>query len=74
MDRATCGPIGTTTAELLDRVQMHAADRAAAKATLRRAEAIAEAAYRMTEAVQGAVEFAARATRVLAQRVRAKLA
>jgi len=36
------------TNELLDRVQMHAADRARAEATLARAEAIARAVYRAT--------------------------
>jgi hypothetical protein len=45
-----------TFSDLLDRVQMHAADRAAAKATLARAEAIATTAYRATQAVQAAAE------------------
>ena len=42
---------------LLDRVQMTAADRAAAKATAARAEAIAEAVYRATLAVQAAAQW-----------------
>ena len=55
---------------LLDRVRMTAADREAAKATLRRAEAIADVVYRVTEGVKSA----GRAARGLAQRVRAMLA
>jgi hypothetical protein len=60
--------------ELLDRVQMHAADRAAAEATLARAEAIASAVYRATLAVQGAVEFLRHGAQALAQRIRARFA
>lgn len=60
--------------ELLDRVQMHAADRAAAEATLARAEAIASAVYRATQAVQAAVEFLRHGAHVLADRVRARFA
>jgi hypothetical protein len=60
--------------ELLDRVQMHAADRAAAEATLARAEAIASAVYRATQAVQAAVEFLRRGAQTLAQRIRARFA
>ena len=60
--------------ELLDRVQMHAADRAAAEATLARAEAIASAVYRATQAVQAAVEFLRHGAQVLAQRIRARSA
>jgi len=43
--------------ELLDRIQLHAVDRAAAEATLPRAEAIASAVYRGTLGVQNAVAF-----------------
>jgi hypothetical protein len=60
--------------ELLDRVQMHAADRAAAKATLARAEAIASAVYRATQAVQAAVEYLRHGALTLAQRIRARFA
>jgi hypothetical protein len=60
--------------ELLDRVQMHAADRAAAEATLARAEAIASAVYRATQAVQSGVEFLRHGAQVLAQRIRARSA
>jgi hypothetical protein len=60
--------------ELLDRVQMHAADRAAAEATLARAEAIASAVYRATQAVQTAVEFLRHGVQALAQRIRARFA
>jgi len=59
---------------LLNRVQMHAADRAAAEATLARAEAIASAVYRATQAVQAAVEFLRHGAQVLAQRIRARFA
>ena len=59
---------------LLDRVQMHAADRAAAKATLARAEAIATAVYRATQAVQGAAEWIGRVGQLLGQRIRARFA
>ena len=59
---------------LLDRVQMHAADRAAARATLARAEAIATAVYRATQAVQAAVEWTGRAAQLLGQRIRARFA
>jgi hypothetical protein len=55
---------------LLDRVQMSPADRAAAKATALRAEAIAEAIYRATQAVQSAVQAIGRS----AQRLRARFA
>jgi len=61
-------------ADLLDRVQMHAADRAAAKAALARAEAIATAVYRATQAVQAAAEWIGRAAQVLGQRIRARFA
>jgi hypothetical protein len=60
--------------ELLDRVQMHAADRAAAEATLARAEAIASAVYRATQAVQAAAEFLQHGARAVAQRIRARFA
>ena len=60
--------------ELLDRVQMHAADRAAAEATLARAEAIASAVYRATQAVQAAFEFLRHGAQALAQRIRARFA
>ena len=60
--------------ELLDRVQMHAADRAAAEATLARAEAIASAIYRATLAVQAAVAFLRHGAQTLAQRIRARFA
>ena len=53
---------------------MHAADRAAAEATLARAEAIASAVYRATQAVQSAIEFLRRGAQALAQRVRARFA
>ena len=58
---------------LLDRVRMNVADREAAKATLRRAELIADAVYRATAALQSAVEVAKRVARGFAQRVRARL-
>ena len=58
--------------EFLDRVQMHAADRAAAEATLARAEAIASAVYRATQAIQSAIEFLRRGAQTLAQRVRVR--
>jgi hypothetical protein len=64
----------SSTTELLDRVQMNAADRAAAKATVIRAEAIADVLYRVTEEVQAAVESIGRGARALAQRVRARFA
>ena len=60
--------------ELLDRVQMHPADRAAAEATLARAESIASAVYRATQAVEAAVEFLRHGAQVLAQRIRARFA
>ena len=60
--------------ELLDRVQMHAADRAAAEATLARAEAIASAVYRATQAIQSAIAFPRRGAQAVAQRVRARFA
>ena len=60
--------------ELLDRVQMHAADRAAAEATLARAEAIASAVYRATQAVQAAIESLRHGAQVLVQRIRARFA
>jgi Tfp pilus assembly protein FimT len=63
-----------TFSDLLDRVQMHAADRAAAKATLARAEAIATTAYRATQAVQAAAERIGRAGQLLGQRIRARFA
>jgi hypothetical protein len=53
---------------------MHAADRAAAEATLARAEAIATAVYRATQAVQAAVGFLRNGAQVLAQRIRARFA
>jgi hypothetical protein len=56
--------------ELLDRVQMHAADRVAAQAALMRAEAIASAVYRAMLAVQAAVQWIGRS----AQRLRARFA
>jgi hypothetical protein len=57
-------------AELLGRVQMHAADRAAAEAALARAEAIASAVYHAMQAVQGAAQWVGRG----AQRLRARFA
>ena len=65
--------LGSTLA-LLDRVQMNAADRAAAVATLERAEALAEAVYRAIKAVQAVAEWAGHGARALAQRVRARFA
>jgi len=65
--------LGSTLA-LLDRVQMNAADRAAAEATLVRAEALAEAVYRAIKAVQTVAEWAGHGARALAQRVRARFA
>ncbi len=59
---------------LLDRVRMTPADREAAKATLRRAEVIADLVYRATQAVQAAVEFLRHGAQVLAQRIRARFA
>ena len=59
---------------LLDRVQMNAADRAAATATLQRAEVLAEGVYRTIKAVQTVAECAAHGARALAQRVRARFA
>jgi hypothetical protein len=56
--------------ELLDRVQMHAADRVAAQAALMRAEAIASAVYRAMLTVQAAVQWIGRS----AQRLRARFA
>ena len=58
---------------LLDRVRMSVGDREAAKATLRRAEMIADAAYRATAALQSTVELAMRVARGFAQRIRARL-
>ena len=58
---------------LLDRVRMSVGDREAAKATLRRAEMIADAAYRATAALQSTVELAKRVAQGFAQRVRARL-
>jgi hypothetical protein len=65
--------LGSTLA-LLDRVQMNAADRAAAVATLERAEALAEAVYRAIKAVEAAAGRIGQGTRDLAQRVRARFA
>lgn len=62
------------TSELLNRVQMHGADRAAAEAALARGEAIASAVYRATQAVQAAVEFLWHGAQLLAQRIRARFA
>ena len=59
---------------LLDRVQMSPADRAAAKATAARAEALAEAIYRATQAVQAAFQAVGRGTQFLARRLRARFA
>ena len=59
---------------LLDRVRMTPADREAAKATLRRAEAIASAVYGATQAVQAAAEFLRHGAQALAQRIRARFA
>jgi hypothetical protein len=59
---------------LLDRVQMNAADRAAATATLHRAEALAETLYRAIKAVQVVTEWSGHGARVLARRVRARFA
>jgi len=59
---------------LLNRVQMNAADRAAAVATVERAEALAEAVYRGIRAVEAAVQSVGHGTRVLARRVRARFA
>ncbi len=60
--------------DLLDRVQMNAADRAAATATLQRAEALAEAVYRAIKAVQAVAQWAGHGVRALTQRVRARFA
>lgn len=65
--------LGSTLA-LLDRVQMNAADRAAAVATLERAEVLAEGVYRGIKAVQAVAEWVGHGARVLAQRVRARFA
>jgi hypothetical protein len=61
-------------AELLDRVQMNAADRAAAEAALARAEAIASTVYRTTQAVHAAAESVRRAAQAAGQRIRARFA
>jgi hypothetical protein len=63
-----------STAALLDRVQMNAADRAAAQAALARAEALASAVYRATQAVQAGFEYARRGAQALGQRIRARFA
>jgi hypothetical protein len=65
---------GKSTAELVNAVQMSAADRQAAMAALQRGEAIADALYRATESVQAAVTVLLRGARVVAQRVRRTLA
>ena len=57
-------------AELLGRVQMHAADRAAAETALARGEAIASTVYHAIQAVHAAAEWARRGT----QRLRARFA
>jgi hypothetical protein len=63
-----------STAALLDRVQMNAADRAAAEAALARAEALASAVYRATQAVQAGFESMRRGARALGERIRARFA
>ena len=53
---------------------MNAADRAAAEAALARAEALASAVYRATQAVQTGFDSARRAAQALGQRIRARFA
>ena len=53
---------------------MNAADRAAATATLQRAEALAEAVYRAIKAVQAVAQWAGHGVRAVTQRVRARFA
>ena len=53
---------------------MNAADRAAAKAALARAEALASAVYRATQAVQAGFEFVRRGAQALGERIRARFA
>jgi hypothetical protein len=55
------------TADLLARVQLTAVDRVRAQAALERADAIADAIYRLTEAVRAGLDFVKR-------RLRARLA
>jgi hypothetical protein len=59
---------------LLDRVQMTAADRAAAKAMAARAEAIAEIVFRAVQAVQAAARWIGHGVQLAAQRLRARFA
>jgi hypothetical protein len=61
-------------AELLEKVHLPAADRAAALASLERAEAIAAAVYRATQAVQAATESIRRGAQALGERIRARFA
>jgi hypothetical protein len=60
--------------ELLDRVQMNAADRAAATVALARAEALASAVYSATQAVQAGFESVRRGAHALGERIRARFA
>jgi hypothetical protein len=60
--------------ELLDRVQMNAADRAAATVALARAEALASAVYSATQGVQAGFEAMRRGARALGERIRARFA
>ncbi|MET0681247.1 MAG: hypothetical protein ABWZ41_09595 [Burkholderiales bacterium] len=55
-------------------MQMNAADRAAAKAALARAEALASAVYSATQAVQAGFESVRRGARALGERIRARFA
>ena len=70
MKRVTGRPTGKSTAELMEGVQMNAADRRVAMAALQRAEAISDVLYRATEAAKAAIEAGLRGARILAQRIR----
>jgi hypothetical protein len=74
MKRVPEKPTGKSTAELVDGVQMTAADRLVAMAALQRAEAISDVLYRATEAAKAAIETGLRGARILAQRVKTTLA
>jgi hypothetical protein len=71
MKRESDRPAGTSTTELVNGVQLSAADRQVAIAALQRGEAIADALYRAIELVNFAIEAGLRGARALAQRVRA---
>ncbi len=74
MKRVTGRPIGKSTAELVEGVQMNAADRQVAMAALQRAEAISDVLYFATEAAKAAIEAGLHGARILAQRIRTTLA